>query len=99
MSNPFIKKASLKNPFYCLSCNHKYQERSGDINSNDMEDYCRFLGYCGIKCWDKLPHDLQLDMTAYAYRNGSKVKSNHKFFMENVKGFSQLGIVRPDPPP
>tara|TARA_R110000765_G_scaffold21_2_gene48 strand:+ start:962 stop:1258 length:297 start_codon:yes stop_codon:yes gene_type:complete len=97
--NPFNTKRTygkniLQNPVYCLGCNHSYTEKPNDINSKDLGDYCRYLGYCDIKCWDKIPHDLQLEMTAYAYTNGAKVKSNHKFFMENIKGFDSLGKVK-----
>jgi len=96
MSNPFNTKRQygkryLQNPVYCLSCNCKYTEEPKDIDSNDMKDYCKYLGYCKIKCWDKLPEDLQIDMTAYAYTHGAKVKTNHKFFMENIKGFDTIG--------
>jgi|TARA_R110002020_G_scaffold91024_3_gene221322 hypothetical protein len=96
MSNPFkterkYGKRNLQNPCYCLGCNCKYNEKPNDLYSDDIKDYCRYLGYCKEECWDKLPEDLQIDMTAYAYNNGAKVKSNHKFFMENIKGFDKPG--------
>ena len=91
MSNPFVNNNILQNPVYCLACNCKYTEQQGDINGDDMEEYCRYLGFCDIKCWDKIPNDLQHDLTSYTYTNGCKVKSNHKFFCENIAGFSKTG--------
>mgnify|MGYP003676464530 FL=1 len=96
MSNPFntqrnYGKRHLQNPVYCLACNCKYSEKPEDLYSNKMQDYCRYLGYCKEKCWDNLPEDLKIDMTSYAYTHGAKVKTNHKFFMENIKGYNTPG--------
>lgn len=91
MSNPFEKKqmCDLSNPVYCLGCSHSYNEKPDDFSSHYEDEYCRYLGYCGEKCWDNLPEDLRRDMASYAYMNGDKVKRNHKFFMENIKGYSK----------
>ena len=90
MSNPFLNKRNygknvLQNPVYCLGCNCKYNEKLNDIDSNEMENYCRYLGFCNEACWDKVPDDLKNNLTSYTYTNGAKVKSNHKFFMENIR--------------
>ena len=100
MNNPFLSKARrygenvLHNPVYCLKCNKKYTEKPNDINSLQMDQYCRYLGYCHENCFDKVSPDLQHDMTSYAYTDGCKVKLNHKFFMENVKGYDSVGKVK-----
>jgi len=39
----------------CRSCNKTYEELSHHKDSKKMEHYVKaFLGYCSLKCYDKL---------------------------------------------
>jgi len=75
------------NPYYCLGCNSEYTEKNNDINSSYIEDYCRYLGYCHVKCWDKLKPWEQHEVTEIALLYGSTHKCEHKFYLKNLEGY------------
>jgi rubredoxin len=78
---------AINNPYYCLGCNHTYNEKEGDIDSNVMADYVRFLGYCGDGCFSDLPHDLQQNNMNFAYERGDILKRRHQFYHKNIPDF------------
>lgn len=80
-------KVKIDNPYYCIGCNHSYTERAKDIGSPYIEDYCRYLGYCGIKCWDKLDDEEKHEISEIALFKGSTHKVRHKFYLKNIKGY------------
>ena len=75
------------NPYNCLRCNKEYNEKNNDMYSNDIAEYCRYLGYCGEKCWDKLTDYEQHETAEEAFLTGSTHKHEHKFYLKNVKGY------------
>ena len=78
---------SKETEFYCCDCNHRYEETPGDKASNDLKHYCKFLGYCGEKCFNKLTDSEQFELCHYAYLNGDKIKRNHKWYMTNIPNY------------
>ncbi len=38
----------------CIKCEKDYEHEQRIVNSNKMEDYCRYLGCCNIKCYNNL---------------------------------------------
>ena len=75
------------NPYYCIGCNKEYTEKNNDINAEYMEDYCRYLGFCNINCWNKLSDYEKWDHADAALLKGSITKHKHKFYLKNVKGY------------
>ncbi len=84
---PSKDKNAPNNPYYCIGCNKKYKESNNDIHSEYIEDYCRFLGYCDIKCWDKLTPFEKHETAELALLNGSLLKVKHKHLLQNVKNY------------
>jgi hypothetical protein len=81
------KKVTPTNPYYCLLCNKEYIEGNNDINANYIEDYCRYLGFCNVDCWDELSQHEKHEIAEIALLNGSTQKVEHKFYLKNLKGY------------
>jgi hypothetical protein len=79
------KKETPNNPYYCILCNKEYTEGNNDINANYMEDYCRYLGYCNIECWDQLSQYEKHETAELALLYGSTHKCDHKFYLKHIK--------------
>ena len=79
------KTDTPNNPYYCIGCNSQYNEKNNDIHSRYIEDYCRFLGYCNINCWDKLTYFEKHETAELALLNGSILKVKHKHLLKNLK--------------
>jgi len=84
----------IDNPYYCINCNNTYNEKKDDINSTQMADYVRFLGFCGDDCFTELPHDLQQNNMNLAYEKGDILKRRHKFYHKEIPGFRKLNGPR-----
>ena len=82
-----MDKKSIIDLWYCCKCDKQYNEKSNDIKSSNIEDYCRFLGYCEKDCWDKLPPEFQIFENHIARKKGDIVKRNHKWYLENVPNY------------
>ena len=76
-----------KSPFYCLGCNKPYMEKQTDIGSQYLEDYVRYLGFCHIDCFEKLPHHERHEHAELAILNGSVSKVKHKFYLKNIPNY------------
>jgi len=87
-------RGKLNNPFFCLLCKKKYIEKESDIHSTDINNYCRYLGYCHTDCWDKIPKQLQQNNKLLAHRNGSLLKVRHKFFLKKLPGYLEKDIPK-----
>jgi hypothetical protein len=83
----FKKVKKLENPFNCIRCNKIYKEKELDIASPYLEDYCRFLGFCHIKCFDELSDEEQHEIAEIALFEGSTRKHRHKFYLKNIMGY------------
>jgi len=75
------------NSFNCCGCNTEYEESPGDDASTDPSYYCKFLGYCDIKCFNKLSTERQWTLYHHAYKNGDIIKRNHKWYLKNIPGY------------
>ena len=53
----------------CMCCDKDYQHNHSDKKSKHIEDYCKYLGCCNIKCYDTLSHtqkrNLKIDSFCY----------------------------------
>jgi hypothetical protein len=75
----------------CIGCDKQYVEKSTDRYSNYMEDYVRYVGHCGIKCWDKkdLLDRNRIMATAYFY-DPRELKEKYK---KKRKNFSKTDLI------
>ena len=81
---------SIDNPYICIFCNHKYNEKIEDRGSTKMDEYCRFLGFCKDTCFNKLSKDLQLNNMNFAYEKGDLLKRRHKFYHTELPEFRKF---------
>lgn len=77
----------MNNPYYCLNCDHKYKEESGDDSEIDIKKYSRFLGFCSSKCFFTPPADITDEMMILADEKGDILKQRHKFYHEELPTF------------
>ena len=73
--------------YHCIGCNKEFTEGNNDIHSEYIDEYCRYLGYCDIKCWDKLPMVAKHEIAELALLKGSTHKIEHTFYIKNLKGY------------
>ena len=78
---------AINNPYYCITCNHTYNEKAGDVHSDNIQDYCRFLGFCGGDCFLDLPDDMQQNQMNFAYEKGDLLKRRHQFYHKQIPSF------------
>jgi hypothetical protein len=61
--------------FNCRVCDDKYETQTKvDVKSRDELKYCRYLGFCGDKCWDTLTEHDKTAEYIFAYIEGDTRK-------------------------
>ena len=91
INNVFEKAENLNlnidsNEYLMFKKSYSY-ESNNDIHSEYIEEYCRFLGYHDITCWDKLTPFEKHETAELALLNGSILKVKHKHLLQNVKNY------------
>jgi len=61
----------------CRACEKQYETEKKDGDSEMMNKYIKWLGFCDIKCWDKLTDDQQTNECIFAYIHGDIRKLNN----------------------
>ena len=62
----------------CRHCDKKYEEQPHHKKSRKMEDYVKsYLGFCGMKCWDKLSNFQKAQENMIVNIHGTTRKDNH----------------------
>jgi len=62
----------------CRGCDKKYEEAPHMKKSKKMEHYVKsYLGFCGIKCWDKLTNRQKAQENMLVHIHGTVRKDNH----------------------
>jgi len=64
--------------FKCRHCDESFESQaSHDGNSENLNQYIRFLGFCKPDCWDKLDEGEKNKELMFAYINGDSRKRNN----------------------
>ena len=64
--------------FECRHCDDKYESHAvRDGNSETINQYVRFLGFCKTECWDKLDEGEKDKELMFAFINGDARKRNN----------------------
>ncbi len=62
----------------CRGCDKKYEEAPHMKKSKKMEHYVKsHIGYCGMKCWDKLTNRQKAQENMLVHIHGTVRKDNH----------------------
>ena len=62
----------------CRGCDKKYEEAPHMKKSKKMEHYVKsYLGFCRIKCWDKLTNRQKAQENMLVHIHGTVRKDNH----------------------
>lgn len=72
----------------CRSCSCVYEEYKGDKKSTDLKSLCRYYGFCGSHCWDKLHDKGKNKVILHSFLFGDKRKRNKlkipKNYLKNI---------------
>lgn len=58
----------------CMNCHCDYKHNEDTLYSEDIKEYCKYLGCCKEKCWNKLPRRQRNDLMLQAFIYNHKKK-------------------------
>tara|TARA_Y100001963_G_scaffold133342_1_gene192865 strand:- start:1112 stop:1372 length:261 start_codon:yes stop_codon:yes gene_type:complete len=74
--------------FFCLTCNHKYNSIIElDEGATDENDYCRYMGFCGSKCFNKLSSKQKNNAYYLSYIYGNREAKKHRAAMKYIPNY------------
>jgi hypothetical protein len=72
--------------FNCRHCDKAFESHSSrDGNSENINQYIKFIGFCKPECWDILDDGEKNKELMFAYINGDKRKRNNFKIEKNRK--------------
>jgi hypothetical protein len=77
----------IHNPYYCIWCQHEYNENETDRGSTEMNFYARFLGFCDEDCFNSLSPALRNQHMLKGYAEGDVLKRRHQFYHQEIPFF------------